>query len=505
MDFLEGLDGVFAAVVFDGRRQVVHLISDRYGLRHLNWTSRDGHLAWASELKCLLELPGFNPRIDPLAVQEFLNIGWLLDNRTWFQGVELLGAATILTYGLADKRIARRRYWWWDGVEKPTSHRAREELEEELAAIIQSSVARRCGVDQLPVVTLSGGMDSRSLLAALPVSVHPITTVTFGPSDCVDVRLASMSAKVAQDKHLVVNIDAQNWLDRRVEAVWWTDGRKDLQHMQILGAYGAVAGGGGCIMDGLGAASLKGTPRYGGRDPVEFLEKQYSCTISALPDLADRVRAYYQALGSLHVLNVDSRMRAFSIDGPKLANALALEYQLPLMAKSLQDFAFAHRDASRSPVELYHGALLRGFPDYFRSIPEQKSGVPVSWPGALRQSATWGNRVLGRLRPGQTYVWGQGLLRRRFADYAAWLRCPPGRSLASRLLGNPQPLFRNFLPEGEVQSALEQHAGGIDRTRSLYRYLTLEIWLQQVFEGRYRHGVISDDGSPPLIGNSKQP
>jgi asparagine synthase (glutamine-hydrolysing) len=102
--FLPGLDGIFAAVVHDPERRLLHLITDRYGLRQLYWSRTPGGIAWSSELKAFTHLPGFSPVIDRLAVRQFFEVGYLLEDTSWFEGVELVPSGSVLTCNLGDGR-----------------------------------------------------------------------------------------------------------------------------------------------------------------------------------------------------------------------------------------------------------------------------------------------------------------------------------------------------------------------------------------------------------------
>ena len=64
----------------------------------------------------------------------------------------------------------------------------------------------------------------------------------------------------------------------------------------------------------------------------------------------------------------------------------------------------------------------------------------------------------------------------------------PARGTFSELLSNPDALYRSYISRKEVTATLEEHLNGSDRSGQLCRYLTLELWLQQVFEGRWRQG-----------------
>ena len=110
---LDALDGTFAAAVYDARARKVHLVSDRCGMRQLCWTRLGDTLAWATESKALLHLPGFSPVLDRLSLEAFLGIGYLVGNRTWLENVERLAPATCLTWDLRERTIQERRYWDW--------------------------------------------------------------------------------------------------------------------------------------------------------------------------------------------------------------------------------------------------------------------------------------------------------------------------------------------------------------------------------------------------------
>ncbi|MEB3827614.1 hypothetical protein [Phormidium sp. CCY1219] len=156
--FLKKIEGIYAAVIYDSKGQKMHLISDRYGWRHLYWTIYKGCLVWSSELKVMLALPDFTPKIDRLALEEFLAIRYFIGDRTWFEGVELLPAATVLTWDIREKSISKQRYWWWDEIEPVTGKIDEREIAAELGRLFIDSVERRSAEAESVGLTLSGGL-----------------------------------------------------------------------------------------------------------------------------------------------------------------------------------------------------------------------------------------------------------------------------------------------------------------------------------------------------------
>src|ERR1051326_4728319 len=76
--FVHRLRGMFACAVWDARRGRLVLARDRLGKKPLVWTRLpDGTLAFASELKALLRLPGVGRDVDLRAIDEYLSFQYV--------------------------------------------------------------------------------------------------------------------------------------------------------------------------------------------------------------------------------------------------------------------------------------------------------------------------------------------------------------------------------------------------------------------------------------------
>ena len=61
------------------------------------------------------------------------------------------------------------------------------------------------------------------------------------------------------------------------------------------------------------------------------------------------------------------------------------------------------------------------------------------------------------------------------------------RKVFQHVLQSPEALYREFVSEGRVHAALDAHlAEQADHSETLCLYLTVEIWLQQLFNGKWR-------------------
>jgi asparagine synthase (glutamine-hydrolysing) len=458
--FLREINGMFAAVIYDSTEQKVHLISDRHGLRHLFWMRHDHSIAWASETKAMLALPLFTPRIDTSVLPDFLRLGHMLDTRTWLAGVALLPAATRLTFDLRAARIDTARYWSWDEITPMMGRVDEEELAGEMGRRLRASVARRSRPGERVGLMLSGGLDSRALLAAMPDRGVPIHAVTFGRADCADVAIAAKAAALKGAVHHVFELSAENWLSNRVSGVWWTDGHASLMHLHAVVLVPAIQDFFDVCLDGF---------------------------------VGDAKGSYLKRRGTV-VDNIDNRGRRFIVLG-SAALRVSVEARLPFFDNEVMELVMATPEALRKDAHIYRKMLLLTFPEFFQSIPWQKTGTPIAWPTGHPKRLRVGHAVIRRIR-GRLYPHGlPSPPSSGHTDYSTWIRREPARSFFHAMLHDPNALYPQYVPRERVMRLWSSHVdSGMDHAELLCRALTLEIWLQQLVEGRLRPDRLETNG-----------
>ena len=80
-DCVHKLNGIFAFSICDlrsGSRQIF-LARDHFGVKPLYYWHRGSKLAFASEIKALLEVPGIDAELDPIALHQYLTFLWVPD------------------------------------------------------------------------------------------------------------------------------------------------------------------------------------------------------------------------------------------------------------------------------------------------------------------------------------------------------------------------------------------------------------------------------------------
>jgi len=180
VDCLNRLHGMFAFAVCDLRDSSPKLLlaRDHFGIKPLYYCDRGGKLAFASEIKALLEVPGIEARMNREALHQYLTFLWVPDPATMFEGIRKLPAGHYALWQGAELKIAQ----YWDLTFPPADHRfasRQADLVSEIRERFCASVEEQM-VSDVPIgAFLSAGLDSSSIVAAMarkqPVRTYTIT------------------------------------------------------------------------------------------------------------------------------------------------------------------------------------------------------------------------------------------------------------------------------------------------------------------------------------------
>ncbi len=182
IDCVKRFNGMFAFGLYDRTEESLYLVRDRIGKKPLYyWRSKEG-LVFASELKSIMNCPGFRGEIRQELLCRYLTEGYYTPSDTVFEGVCQLKPGTVLRV----EREGMKEWKYWDILErynglKNTMRGSIEEAREELSDILNRAVKQRL-ISDVPLGTfLSGGYDS-SLVTAIAQanSSKPIKTFSIG-------------------------------------------------------------------------------------------------------------------------------------------------------------------------------------------------------------------------------------------------------------------------------------------------------------------------------------
>src|SRR6266571_7949387 len=165
---VERLNGMFAFALLDRRKASLMLARDRMGIKPLHYAVDGERLVFASELKALLQDPALRKGIDPVALDEYLAYEFVPSPRSIVRGVNKLRPGHTMSWSLADRRPAVRRYWAPELNLEPA--RGPGNLDEECARLRDAlrEAVRKELISDVPVgVFLSGGIDSSAVTAIM--------------------------------------------------------------------------------------------------------------------------------------------------------------------------------------------------------------------------------------------------------------------------------------------------------------------------------------------------
>ena len=220
--FVERLRGMFAVALWDSRQQRLLLARDRFGIKPLYYRLAGKTLSFASELKAMLEQPGFSRAIDPQAVAAYLAFNSIPAPLTIFAEARKLPAGTLLAW--RDGQVEQNRYARPTPVPAEDVRRRPEaELAGELRETLRDSIRAHLVADVPVGVLLSGGVDSAGITAlAAGEQGAPVKTFSVGfeeaSFDELD-RARLVAERYGTDHHeIVLRPDAVELFPKLVEA-----------------------------------------------------------------------------------------------------------------------------------------------------------------------------------------------------------------------------------------------------------------------------------------------
>lgn len=176
-DFVLRLNGMFDFALWDVRRRRLLIGRDRIGVKPLYVVQDSERLAFATEAKALLALPGMRAQLNRSAVASYLHLGYVAAPDSIFQGICKLPPATLLA--IEDNQVREWRYWRLPSsidttlTERQWIDRVRAQLEESV---------RMQMVSDVPIgAFLSGGVDSSAVVGFMAKhAAEPIRTYAIG-------------------------------------------------------------------------------------------------------------------------------------------------------------------------------------------------------------------------------------------------------------------------------------------------------------------------------------
>jgi len=226
-DCVHDLNGMFSFVIYDSRKRIFFGARDRIGIKPFYYACKDARFAFASELKSLLVLPWVSREINRDSLYHYISMQFVPAPESIFDDIHKLPAGHWFMYDVSSAELIIKKYWdlRFDSIEQ----RAEDAWVEILRAKLKEAVNRWTLSDVPIACSLSGGLDSASLVGILvEAGIRDLRTYSLGfgnsgDQGCDEFPLARLVAKKWGTRHREVVLDPERVLQDLERMVWHLD------------------------------------------------------------------------------------------------------------------------------------------------------------------------------------------------------------------------------------------------------------------------------------------
>ncbi|MGD0824389.1 MAG: asparagine synthase (glutamine-hydrolyzing) [Terriglobales bacterium] len=528
-DCLNRLHGMFAIAICDlrGPSPKLFLARDHFGIKPLYYCERGGKLAFASEIKALLEVPGIEASMSLEALDQYLTFLWVPDPLTMFEGIRKLPAGHYALWEQGKFKIEQ----YWDLTFPADDHnfdRTEADLADEIRERFCASVEQQM-VSDVPIgAFLSAGLDSSSIVAAMarkqPVRTYTITfpeKYRVGETTIDDPGVPRRLARKLGCEHheIVVEPDVVNLLP---SLTWHMD--EPTADPAIITAYLVCREArkqATVLLSGVGGDEIFAGYR---KHIAHAWAEEYRRAPSLARSAAERTLLSLPSLrgtrmkGSVRLAKKMARSAALSPAEAFIRNCTYLDAQQKSDLYAPQWASRATRDPATQHLAAFSKVKHANFLNQmlyldtkifmttlnltYNDKMSMASSVEVRVPFLDRELAefvAWNVRpdwkLKGKWRPVTKHIFREAMhsmlpdevLRQPKAGFAApvdyWL-AHDLRSMVDDLLSESPVRRRGLFRPEVVRRYIDEHRRGAeDWSMQIWQLLTLEIWMQLFLDG----------------------
>ena len=223
-DCLKWLSGFFAFAMYDKQTGELLLARDRFGKKPLLYYSCEDYIAFASEMKALVEWD-IPRQLDYTVLHQYLQLNYIPQPQSILKGVQKLKAAHYMkldSRGIAEYEAYYTLQINTGGYENYTY----EEAKSELIARMDASVQERMISDVPLGAFLSGGIDSSLIVALASRYTNNLNTFSIGYKDNPyfdETRYARLVADKYKTNHTVFSLSTNDFLEHVIDVLDYID------------------------------------------------------------------------------------------------------------------------------------------------------------------------------------------------------------------------------------------------------------------------------------------
>ena len=488
--FPANLNGRFHGLLADRSRGTAMLFNDRFGMHRICYHESKDAVYFAAEAKAILAVGGPELReVDPRSVGEFITCGYILENRTLFKQIPLLPPASAWVFRNGElerkERYFQPREWEEQTPLEP------ETYYEQIRETFARTLPRYCNGRERIGMSLTGGLDTRAVMAWQKLQPGDLPCYTFGGMfrECRDVILARRVASLCGQTHDVIPV-GEDFLSKfshyAERTVYLSDGCVDVSRSADLYANERARKIAPVRMTGLYGDEvlrhlrtfkpIEPAPGLFQREMIGFIDRARQTYVDLLREHPLSFAVFHQApwtqSGSLALEQTQVAMRTPFLDNdfvrtvfraPKSASAnndlraRLIQDGNPIMAQLRTDLGFGGESDNLAAAA---NRLLLKFT--FKAEYGYDYGMP-QW--VARVDHAFSSLHLEHLFLG----------RHKFYHFRVWYRDALAKYVREILL-DPRSLARPYVERRTLVDIVRGHLkGDHNYTTSIHKLLTLEL------------------------------
>lgn len=307
MTQLSNARGSYCAAYYDPESMSLKLCSDKVGVFPIYIAKVGTRIYFSNALRMLNNIAEIPKKLVPERLFSQIAFGYCLARDTVYAAIDRMYGGEI--FEIKKTEVTTSRYWNWDDV-LPGQH-SEQVLQQEVYDAFIDAVRIRADSGPGEISFLSGGLDSRCIVAALRNIGRPVWSLNFAPEGSQDYFFGRLAADALGSHHYELGIGTEDFSSRQKTILdSWANINQDLV-AQGVKPYRVWSGDGGSV--GMGHVYLDET----------FIEKLRAKDIRGASE-------YLMKFGKLGV-----PVRAFQSDIKHSARLIPLEK----MCEEIQGFS----------------------------------------------------------------------------------------------------------------------------------------------------------------------
>lgn len=286
------LNGSFSLAIYDFGKQEFWLVTDRFCSRPIFYSvTADGSIYFGSKLASVLASPKVSRELNESSVFELLSLQMILGSKTIYKHIHVIPPATVLHF--TDGQLSLRKYWQ---LRYRPIERSEKFYITTLAQTLKRAVKLRTETNSRYGLLLSGGSDSRTVLAA---TTKDTQAFTVRETENREVRLARQVARTKGCKHIIIQRPADHYIRIIDKAVELSDCLNASVHAHFINLFDQIRKESDIILHGFYLDNFRG----------------YTYPFRCLKILGMKIHTKFHVDSYLYGLPDDKFLQAFLDDG----------------------------------------------------------------------------------------------------------------------------------------------------------------------------------------------